>query len=190
MAADSNRLGTGGGVALVTRAPAREDYRLRSRRTWSAEDKRAIVAEAEAGAEPVAAVARRHRMNANHLHQWLSRAREGRICGRRGRPPRTPKTAGEIGFITLGMVGDDGPGPSRGGHRQLHGDRSGERRQGAGVGGRGRRGSAPGAGCGEGGPMIALAPGTKVYLACQPVSLRMGFDGLAAAVSKVIQADP
>jgi transposase len=38
--------------------------------------------------------------------------------------------------------------------------------------------------------MIALAPGTKVYLACQPVSLRMGFDGLAAAVSKVIQADP
>ncbi len=38
--------------------------------------------------------------------------------------------------------------------------------------------------------MIALAPGTKVYLACQPVSMRMGFDGLAAAVTKVIQADP
>ncbi len=113
MAADLNGLAAGGGVALVTRAPAREDYRRRSRRTWSAEEKRAIVAEAEDGAEPVAAVARRHGMNANHLHQWLARAREGRLCGRRGRPPRTPKTAGEIGFIALGMVGEAVAQPSR-----------------------------------------------------------------------------
>lgn len=28
--------------------------------------------------------------------------------------------------------------------------------------------------------MISLAPGTKVYLASKPVSMRLGFDGLAA----------
>ena len=38
--------------------------------------------------------------------------------------------------------------------------------------------------------MIALAAGTKVYLACQPVSMRLGFDGLAARVSQVLHADP
>ena len=31
--------------------------------------------------------------------------------------------------------------------------------------------------------MISLAPGTKVFLACQPVDLRAGFDGLAAKVA-------
>lgn len=38
--------------------------------------------------------------------------------------------------------------------------------------------------------MIPVAPGTKVYLACQPVSMRLGFDGLAACVSQVLHADP
>ena len=38
--------------------------------------------------------------------------------------------------------------------------------------------------------MIALAPGTRVYLACRPVSMRYGFDGLAAQVSQVVGADP
>ena len=38
--------------------------------------------------------------------------------------------------------------------------------------------------------MIQIAPGTKVYLACQPVSMRCGFDGLAAQVVQVLQADP
>ncbi len=31
--------------------------------------------------------------------------------------------------------------------------------------------------------MISLAPGTKVYLASKPVSMRLGFDGLAAGNS-------
>ena len=38
--------------------------------------------------------------------------------------------------------------------------------------------------------MIQIAPGTKVYLACQPVSMRCGFDGLAAQVVQMLQADP
>jgi transposase len=38
--------------------------------------------------------------------------------------------------------------------------------------------------------MISLAPGTKVFLACQPVDLRNGFDGLAAKAQQVIGGDP
>ena len=38
--------------------------------------------------------------------------------------------------------------------------------------------------------MIPMMPGTKVYLACRPVSMRYGFDGLAARVAQVLAADP
>jgi len=38
--------------------------------------------------------------------------------------------------------------------------------------------------------VITLAPGTKVFLACQPVDLRNGFDGLAAKAQQIIGADP
>ena len=37
---------------------------------------------------------------------------------------------------------------------------------------------------------IALAPGTKVYLALAPVDMRKGFDGLAASVQQVLKRDP
>ena len=38
--------------------------------------------------------------------------------------------------------------------------------------------------------MIGLAPGTKVFLACQPIDLRAGFNGLSAKVQQIIGADP
>jgi transposase len=38
--------------------------------------------------------------------------------------------------------------------------------------------------------VIQVAAGTKVYLACRPVSMRYGFDGLAAQVANVLNADP
>jgi transposase len=38
--------------------------------------------------------------------------------------------------------------------------------------------------------VISLAPGTKVFLACRPIDLRNGFDGLAAKVQQMIGADP
>lgn len=38
--------------------------------------------------------------------------------------------------------------------------------------------------------MISLAPGTKVFLACRPIDLRNGFDGLAAKVQQMIGTDP
>jgi transposase len=38
--------------------------------------------------------------------------------------------------------------------------------------------------------MISFLPGTRVYLACKPVNLRKGFDGLSAEVATVIRMDP
>jgi len=38
--------------------------------------------------------------------------------------------------------------------------------------------------------VIGVSPGTRVYLACRPVSMRKGFDGLAAEVAEVLKAEP
>lgn len=38
--------------------------------------------------------------------------------------------------------------------------------------------------------MIALAPGTKVYLACRPVSMQKNFDGLTALARQMLDAAP
>ena len=38
--------------------------------------------------------------------------------------------------------------------------------------------------------MLQFAPGVKVYLACKPVDMRRGFDGLAADVAQTLDADP
>jgi transposase len=38
--------------------------------------------------------------------------------------------------------------------------------------------------------MLQFAPGVKVYLACEPVDMRRGFDGLAADVAQTMRADP
>jgi transposase len=38
--------------------------------------------------------------------------------------------------------------------------------------------------------MLQFAPGVKVYLACRPVDMRRGFDGLAADVAQTLRADP
>jgi transposase len=38
--------------------------------------------------------------------------------------------------------------------------------------------------------MMAIAPGTRVYLSCRPVDMRKGFKGLSAQVSNTIRMDP
>jgi transposase len=38
--------------------------------------------------------------------------------------------------------------------------------------------------------MISLAPGTKVYLSSKPISMRLGFDGLAALVRPLFSMEP
>ncbi len=53
------------------------------RRTWSLEERQRIVAEALAPGASVAAVARRHGLNANLIFKWLRRSREGWLDRRR-----------------------------------------------------------------------------------------------------------
>jgi len=38
--------------------------------------------------------------------------------------------------------------------------------------------------------VIQVAPGTRVYLACKPVDMRRGFDGLTAEVANVLRQNP
>lgn len=38
--------------------------------------------------------------------------------------------------------------------------------------------------------ILNVAPSTRVYLACRPVDMRKGFDGLAAVVATVLKKDP
>lgn len=38
--------------------------------------------------------------------------------------------------------------------------------------------------------MLMLSPAVKIYVASEPVDLRRGFDGLAAATREIIRADP
>ena len=53
------------------------------RRRWSLEARQRIVAEALAPGASVAAVARRHDLNANLIFKWLRRSREGWLDRRR-----------------------------------------------------------------------------------------------------------
>jgi transposase len=75
--------------------------RVRRRRSWTIEEKLAIVAEAKTGRDPIAVVARRHGMNSNHLFNWMQRARDGTLDRRSlyGAP------GGPLDFIDLGVVG-------------------------------------------------------------------------------------
>jgi len=52
------------------------------RRTWSAEQKAAIVAESLGGAESVSAVARRHGLTATQLFTWRRQARGGSVVAK------------------------------------------------------------------------------------------------------------
>ena len=38
--------------------------------------------------------------------------------------------------------------------------------------------------------MLQFARGVKVYLACKPMDMRRGFDGLAADVAQTLRSDP
>ena len=71
-----------------------------------------------------------------------------------------------------------------------HRDRVSERCSGSGGWIGEREGTVAGVPRAEGRRVISLAPGTKVFLACRPVDLRNGFDGLAAKAQQIIGADP
>jgi transposase len=84
-----------------------EAYRRRRRRSWTPEEKLAIVQEAEASDDSVAEVARRHGMNANHLFNWIQRHRDRTLDRRTARPALDPAP---MTFLDLGLVGEAGAG--------------------------------------------------------------------------------
>lgn len=91
-----------GEVLVLPSAPSGVSERgARRRRSWTVEQKLAIVKEAAESGDPVAVVARRHDMSANHLFMWMQQAQDGALGGRRS-DPRRP---GGMDFIDLGRVG-------------------------------------------------------------------------------------
>jgi len=75
----------------------------RRRRSWTLEQKLAIVREAKESGDPVAVVARRHGMNANHLFMWIDQAENGSLGQHAG--AQSPPAPEPMKFIDLGVVG-------------------------------------------------------------------------------------
>jgi transposase len=80
-----------------------------TRRTWSLEERQRIVGEALAPGVSVAAVARRHGLNANLIFKWLRRSREGWLDRRRAPAKETveartsPEVAGQT-FVPVELM--------------------------------------------------------------------------------------
>ena len=108
---DARELGGEVLAPAVGREALTEAYRRRRRRSWTPEEKLAIVQEAETSDDSVAEVARRHEMNANHLFNWIQRYRDGTLDRRAARPAldQAPMT-----FLDLGLVGEAGAGVGAG----------------------------------------------------------------------------
>ncbi len=86
----------------VSRAPA-----AGRRRSWSTEEKLAIVAEVDLPGETVTTVARRHEMSPDHLLRWTERAKEGTLGRRMRRADKISDAAADGGFIDLGSFRRD-----------------------------------------------------------------------------------
>jgi transposase len=75
------------------------------RRSWSTEEKLAIVAEVELPGETVTTVARRHEMSPDHLLNWVERAKHGTLERRARRADKASNEVADGGFIDLGTFG-------------------------------------------------------------------------------------
>ena len=71
------------------------------RRSWSLEERQRIVGEALAPDASVAAVARRHGLNANLVFKWIRRAREGWLDRRRAPMNETAGVAPNVAAPTF-----------------------------------------------------------------------------------------
>src|SRR3984957_4501335 len=135
---------------------------------------------------------------ARGLARSAARACEREACrGRAGGEGRVGLGPGEAAGVGRGLSAaafrcrseaGSSDAPRREARRD--GDQPAERRQGV-ARRRGRRRGAPSRSVGAGRRlMLQFAPGVKVYLACKPVDMRRGFDGLAAGVAQTLRADP
>ncbi len=71
------------------------------RRTWGLEERQRIVGEALEPGSSVAAVARRHGLNANLVFKWIRRAREGWLDRRRALAKETAALAPAVAAPTF-----------------------------------------------------------------------------------------
>ena len=104
---DAMPLAGTGEIVHLPAASGAEAHNRRRRRSWTVEQKLAIVREAAESGDPVAVVARRHDMNANHLFMWIQQAHDGTLGG--GRAELSP---GGMDFIDLGRVGGEAKPPA------------------------------------------------------------------------------
>ena len=149
------------------------------------EEKAALLAEIEAEGGRVKVVARRHQVSESLLYNWRSAWKAA----------ASARPSGPVEFLRLGVIGERETHvpllPARNRRRGSRGNRAGgieiacravrECRC-----ARQREGTVECAAGAEGVSMISLAPGTKVFLACRPIDLRNGFNGLAAKVKQMI----
>ena len=77
----------------------------RSRRSWTLDEKLAILRDLEVSGDPVSVVARRHGMNANHLFIWRQKQRAGALGRDRRRKRAAAEPAEPMRFIELGVIG-------------------------------------------------------------------------------------
>jgi transposase-like protein len=78
----------------------------RTRRSWTINEKLAIVDAAKHSGDPVSVVARRHGMNANHLFNWLQRDRDGTL----DRRALYGEAGGSPAFVEAGVIGGEASG--------------------------------------------------------------------------------
>lgn len=104
---DKKPEGGAGSIVCSPSGPVSRRKEVGRRRSWSTEDKLAIVAEVDLPGETVATVARRHDMNADHLLRWMGRAKEGTLARRMKRADKISDAVADGGFIDLGTFGRD-----------------------------------------------------------------------------------
>ena len=83
---------------------AKDEAGERRRTTRSLDERKRIVEEALASGASVAAVARRHGLNANLIFKWIRRSREGWRERRRGAAKEKPGAAGSPDTIAPAFV--------------------------------------------------------------------------------------
>ena len=172
--------------------------RVERRRKWTAEEKAALLAEVEAEGGKVAVVARRHRISESVLYNWRAalKAAAGQRPGSGAVHPAggvwriEPSRHSNAGTVAAARVGVTAAHSGQRRRRWRDRDCVAERCPGQRRCLCEREGALAGTARDEGGDMISLAPGTKVFLACRPIDLRAGFNGLAAKVQQVIGQNP
>src|SRR3954468_14109305 len=108
-------------AVLAHRAPSSAPVAKRSRRSWSDDEKRKIIAEALLPGASVAEIVRRHGVNANLVFNWRRSARAACTSGTASSEPARSDamlTASDPGFIPIGVftrAPDGGPALIAGG---------------------------------------------------------------------------